>query len=112
MSWTTGRLGSGKHPYLRWWWSSLGLILVISINLFRARDIPKPPLPGESENSSETPSKRGVNIAPNVMFHKSVLERMNAPEARTASWRSLWRRKDIPYRPRAWPKDGEPEFVD
>jgi hypothetical protein len=83
-----------------------------SINRGRPRDIPKPP-DHSNPNSKHNDSDKGVNIsdAP-ALFHVSVKQRMESPECNVATWRSLWRKKNKPYRPRAWPKTGDPVYVE
>ncbi|KAF9512786.1 hypothetical protein BS47DRAFT_1382809 [Hydnum rufescens UP504] len=55
-----------------------------------------------------------VSISPDApaLFHLSVKQRMQSPECNVATWRSLWRKKNKPYKPRAWPKTGDPVYVE
>ena len=79
--------------------------------MFRKRDIPIPPA-RTNPNSVHNKSHRGVNLPSYTLFHVSVKERMEAEECKYATWRTLWRKKTEYYRPRAWPRHGDPVFVE
>ncbi|KAF9508682.1 hypothetical protein BS47DRAFT_1415327 [Hydnum rufescens UP504] len=84
----------------------------LRINGGRGRDIPKPP-DHSNPNSGHNNSNTGVNISDTpALFHLSVKQRMESPECNVATWRSLWRKKNKPYRPRAWPTTGDPVYVE
>jgi hypothetical protein len=77
----------------------------------RARHIPKPPHP-DNPNHHQHGHPHGVNIPPHTLFHETVRQRMQAEEAYTSTWRTLWTKKNKPYKPRAWPQHGDPFFVE
>ncbi|KAF8323165.1 hypothetical protein DL93DRAFT_2162355 [Clavulina sp. PMI_390] len=83
----------------------------LRVNAFRPRVIPAPPHP-ENPNHPDHDHEHGANLPADTLVHISVKTRMEAPEAYERSWRSLWLKKNRPYTPRAWPKHGDPVFVE